>query len=80
MHQPSSFVDLQPDQKIWLSRPLSDGILEVAVRHAMYLLELRTVMLEKMLQDFTDGVDIYLGIVRDSPEEKIERYEVGLSM
>ena len=62
---------------MWLTRPAPQRVLEVAVRHVMYLVALRSALLEAMLQDFTDGVDIYLALVRDAPEERLDRFEVS---
>jgi len=43
----------------------------------MYLLELRVRLLEKMLTDFVDGVDIFLGLHRDADSTTLNKLQVG---
>ena len=51
---------------MWKERPLPSNLLDGAVRNVMHLRELRRVMTETLLQRFTDGVDVYLGVIRNN--------------
>lgn len=57
-------------------RPASQMVVDMMVVRVMYLLELRVRLIEKMLTDFTDGVDIYLGLHRDALPKKLGKLEV----
>jgi hypothetical protein len=57
-------------------RPAEQQIVEAAVINVMYLLELRITLMEKMLSDFTDGVDIFLGLHRDASSQRLTLLEV----
>lgn len=59
-----------------MQRPASQQVIEEAVTKVMYLLELRIRLIEKMLSDFTDGVDIYLGLHRDASSQRLLQLEV----
>jgi len=52
----------------------------MAVVRVMYMLELRVRLLEKMLTDFIDGVDIFLGLHRDADDDKLSKLQVGGSV
>ncbi|XP_070554413.1 uncharacterized protein [Ptychodera flava] len=60
---------IEIDQAVWTQRPLSQYLIEAAVKDVMYLLDLRIVLMECMLEEFTQVVDIYLSEVRDKPNE-----------
>ena len=57
---------LQRDQEVWKERPLQDGVLDGAVKNVKHLRPLRRVMMERLLRRFTDGVDVYLGVIRNN--------------
>ena len=58
---------------MWAQRPAKSEILDAAVKNVVYLLELRRVMLDNLLDDFRAGVDIYLKVVRDAREIEIKQ-------
>lgn len=66
----------QCDEKIWLERPANQQLINEAVINVMYLLELRVKLIEKMLCDFIDGVDIFLGLHRDASSQRLTLLEV----
>ena len=70
---------LQDDQRVWLKRPAPERVLEVAMRHTMYLVELRARILEELLREFTEGVDLYLSVIRDASDETFSQKEVGVT-
>lgn len=55
---------------MWALRPVRDEVKAAAVKNAVYLLELRRVLLDNLLDDFRSGVDIYLRTARDAGENK----------
>ncbi|KAK3577118.1 hypothetical protein CHS0354_037153 [Potamilus streckersoni] len=63
------------DEEVWSRRPAPQQLLEAAAKNVMYLLELRNVLLEKMLEEFVAGVDIYLSQVRDASIEDAKKYQ-----
>ncbi|KAL3880013.1 hypothetical protein ACJMK2_032285 [Sinanodonta woodiana] len=63
------------DEEVWSRRPAPQQLLEAAAKNVMYLLELRNILLEKMLEEFVAGVDIYLSQVRDASTEDAKRYQ-----
>jgi len=76
-HFPALFVYvLQADEKVWLERPAEQQLIDAAVINVMYLLELRVKLIEKMLSDFIDGVDIFLGLHRDASSQRLTLLEV----
>ena len=52
-------------------------VVEAAVKDVIYLLQLRQVLMGKMLEEFVAGVDIYLSHVRDASLTDSEKYKVG---
>ncbi|XP_057312961.1 piRNA biogenesis protein EXD1-like [Hydractinia symbiolongicarpus] len=56
---------LQANINIWLERPLEMDFLKVCAMAAMYIRELRPVMMERLLAEYLCGVDVYLDSVRD---------------
>ena len=64
------------DEKIWLERPAAQQLIDAAVINVMYLLELRVKLIEKMLCDFVNGVDIFLGLHRDASSQRLTLLEV----
>jgi hypothetical protein len=71
---------LQHEQEIWLRRPLPDAAVGFLVKSVRCLFDLRDVLLRGMLKVFTDGVDIYLSVNRDSSEGFLRKREVGNSL
>lgn len=59
------------DQSEFAKRPLPDHIRIILVRHVMYLLELRYVMMECMLKEFVFGVNIFLDDIKNAPDQDI---------
>ena len=64
---------------MWAERPAPPWVPQMAVVRVMYLLELRVRLLEKMLTDFIDGVDIFLGLHRDADAATLTKLQVHLS-
>ena len=62
---------------MWTERPASAWLQHMAVMRVMYLLELRVRLLEKMLTDFVDGVDVFLGLHRDADSATLAKLQVG---
>ena len=62
---------------MWLKRPPPLSTLDSLVKSVRCLRELRIVLQEKMLRDFVDGVDIYLGVQRDVSAVISDKREVG---
>ncbi len=65
----SLFCCKQSDKEVWRERPFPAGRLKVVSKNVRHMRRLRTVLMERMLSQFTDGVDVYLGVVRDSKDE-----------
>lgn len=61
---------------MWLERPPRPHLVDAAVKNVKHLLELRHALMEKMLDEFVAGVDIYLMHVRDANDEDAIRYQV----
>jgi len=61
---------------MWRRRPASDAILEAAVFRVCYLTKLRLCLIDLLLKRFTDGCDVYLGLMRDARDNQIARLEV----
>ena len=57
-------------------RPATHEMLDSAAVRVMYLLQLRTQLHEKMLIDFINGVDIYLGLHRDALRDRLTCLQV----
>ena len=67
----------QEDEEVWAERPLKKHVVEAAVKDVIYLLELRQVLMEKMLEEFVAGVNIYLSHVRDASLTDSNKYQVS---
>ncbi|ELU15581.1 hypothetical protein CAPTEDRAFT_220187 [Capitella teleta] len=65
----------EADQSVWLRRPLPPPALDYLVKSVRCLRELRLVLMERMLSVFTDGVDIYLSVNRDSTDAVASKKE-----
>ncbi|KAL5011359.1 hypothetical protein ScPMuIL_009910 [Solemya velum] len=63
------------DQAVWAKRPAKPQILEAASRNVMYLIDLRSVLMERMLTEFVAGVDIFLQHVRDASKDDALIYQ-----
>jgi len=66
----------QSNPSVWNVRPATDNIFQAAVFGVCHLRELRLRLIEKMLADFVNGVDIYLGVLRDASESHLSRLQV----
>ncbi|XP_060684628.1 piRNA biogenesis protein EXD1 [Hemiscyllium ocellatum] len=53
--------------KVWTCRPLPTGLMQRAGLEVMYLLSLRSVLMDKLMMDFTTQVDNYLSMYRNMP-------------
>lgn len=67
---------LQCNPSVWNIRPATDNVFQAAAFSVRYLLELRLRLIEKMLGDFVNGVDIYLGVLRDASDSHLARLQV----
>jgi hypothetical protein len=47
-----------------------------AVKNVKHLLDLRNVLMEKMMEEYVAGVNIYLMQVRDASDRDAKRYQV----
>ena len=72
------FVE-QEDQSIWAMRPLKRSLFFVLMQKVRYLRLLKKELQRQMLQDFYDGVDIYLSVHRDANKEELVRHDVSVS-
>ena len=63
----------QEDQSVWARRPTTNKVLNAAVKNTRHLLALRRQLLFRMMTDFIDGTNIYLGVVRDATDEVAEK-------
>ncbi|XP_041357556.1 uncharacterized protein LOC121374519 [Gigantopelta aegis] len=61
------------DQEIWCKRPAPGFVMEAAVKHVEHLLDLRLILMEKMMAEFTVGVDIYLAQVKDVSDAEAKK-------
>ena len=59
-----------------MERPPRRSLVTMAVEKVRHLLALRQVLMEKMLEEFVAGVNIYLMHVRDASDADAERYQV----
>ena len=64
---------------MWAERPAKKKVVEAAVKDVIYLLELRQVLMEKMLEEFVAGVNIYLSHVRDASLGDSNKYLVSIT-
>lgn len=69
---------LQEDEGVWAKRPASSVTMELAARRVRHLVELRLELLERMLMDFTSGVDIYLSVLRDATTSELKESSVSI--
>ncbi|XP_072342936.1 piRNA biogenesis protein EXD1 isoform X3 [Scyliorhinus torazame] len=53
--------------KVWTCRPLPAGLMQRAGLDVMYLLSLRSALMDKLMVDFTTQVDNYLSMYRNMP-------------
>ncbi|XP_007908852.1 piRNA biogenesis protein EXD1 isoform X1 [Callorhinchus milii] len=53
--------------RVWASRPLSPCLLRIAALEVRYLLPLRSILMDKLMLDFTTQVDNYLNMYRNMP-------------
>lgn len=56
---------------VWTLRPLPRVYEKAAIKHVIYLRDLRVAILEQLLSELNDGIDIYLNILRDCSEEEL---------
>ena len=50
--------------------------MSAAVKNVKHLLDLRMVLMEKMMEEYVAGVNIYLMQVRDASDKDAKRYQV----
>ncbi|XP_048393656.1 piRNA biogenesis protein EXD1 isoform X1 [Stegostoma tigrinum] len=58
---------IKDNPKVWTYRPLPKGLMQRAGLEVMYLLSLRSVLMDKLMVDFTTQVDNYLSMYRNMP-------------
>ncbi|XP_072425472.1 piRNA biogenesis protein EXD1 isoform X3 [Chiloscyllium punctatum] len=58
---------VKENPKVWTCRPLPIGLMQRAGLEVMYLLSLRSVLMDKLMMDFTTQVDNYLSMYRNMP-------------
>ncbi|XP_059808883.1 piRNA biogenesis protein EXD1 isoform X3 [Hypanus sabinus] len=58
---------LKVDPKVWSSRPLPPHLMKSAALEVMFLLRLRSTLMDKLMMDFTTQVDNYLSMYRNMP-------------
>ncbi|XP_064607998.1 piRNA biogenesis protein EXD1-like [Liolophura sinensis] len=64
---------VEEDSAFWAERPASPQVLDAAVKDVVYLRELRRVLMEKMMMEYTAGVDIFLNNVRDATSTEAQK-------
>ncbi|GCC18875.1 hypothetical protein chiPu_0018100 [Chiloscyllium punctatum] len=62
-----SACPVKENPKVWTCRPLPIGLMQRAGLEVMYLLSLRSVLMDKLMMDFTTQVDNYLSMYRNMP-------------
>jgi len=67
---------VQLDIGVWFTRPLTRKILDAAAKNVQHFRQLRTVLVEKLLDGIglTAGIDCYLGSLRDLSDEQYDDY------
>ncbi|XP_053400528.1 uncharacterized protein LOC123556945 [Mercenaria mercenaria] len=65
----------EEDEEVWRERPPQRHLVEAAVKNVKHLIELRMVLMEKMMEEFVAGVNIYLMHVRDASDNDAKRYQ-----
>ena len=67
---------VQLDIGVWFTRPLTRKILDAAAKNVQHFCQLRTVLMEKLLDGIglTAGIDCYLGSLRDLSDEQYDDY------
>ncbi|XP_038638845.1 piRNA biogenesis protein EXD1 isoform X5 [Scyliorhinus canicula] len=63
----TNIFDTQVNPKVWTCRPLPTGLMQRAGLDVMYLLSLRSTLMDKLMVDFTTQVDNYLSMYRNMP-------------
>ncbi|OWF47065.1 piRNA biogenesis protein EXD1-like [Mizuhopecten yessoensis] len=63
------------DQQVWMERPAGRPLLEAACKNVMHLLDLRLILMEKMMAEFVAGVDVYLAHTRDANNEEAKKHQ-----
>lgn len=62
---------IQDEQDIWFVRPTPPRLLKVLALKALYLLPLRSVLMDEMMSDYTSLVDTYLNTYRDGEPNQL---------
>ncbi|XP_078262229.1 piRNA biogenesis protein EXD1 [Rhinoraja longicauda] len=68
---------LKVNPKVWSCRPLPSRLLQSAGLEVMFLLSLRTVLMDKLMMDFTTQVDNYLSMYRNMPNISLGYAEIS---
>jgi len=61
----------EKDQSVWKQRPLPESLQKVLESQVTYLFDLRNALLQRIMQDLTTGVDVYLNNVRDARHSEV---------
>ncbi|XP_023244719.1 uncharacterized protein LOC111642591 [Centruroides sculpturatus] len=80
LHLDSRYIHIQRSSEnfeeeelsAWTLRPLPKRLEKVAVKHVIYLKDLRLAILEHLLSDLNEGIDIYLSVLRECSEEELQ--------
>ncbi|XP_060566954.1 uncharacterized protein LOC132725780 isoform X2 [Ruditapes philippinarum] len=65
----------EEDEEVWRERPPQQHLVNAAVKNVKHLLDLRVVLMEKMMEEYVAGVNIYLMQVRDASDRDAKRYQ-----
>ncbi|XP_033742722.1 piRNA biogenesis protein EXD1-like isoform X2 [Pecten maximus] len=68
------------DQQVWMERPAGRPLLEAACKNVMHLLDLRLILMEKMMAEFVAGVDVYLAHTRDANNEEANKHQSSIHL
>ncbi|XP_060064361.1 piRNA biogenesis protein EXD1-like [Ylistrum balloti] len=68
------------DQEVWMERPAGRPLLEAACKNVMHLLDLRLVLMEKMMAEFVAGVDVYLSYTRDANNDEAKKHQSSIHL
>ncbi|XP_067949113.1 uncharacterized protein [Watersipora subatra] len=61
------------EEKIWSQRPMHHYLLDSLAKTVSYMLELREILIRRMMNDFYAAIDAYVSIYRDLTDEESRR-------
>ena len=62
------------EKSIWTKRPVSQNLKFAAARDVIFLLNLKRYLLDRMMSPLQQGTNIFLNLVRNSPDEEVDAY------